>query len=52
MNEMRVIASFIVQRFDMKVAPGYDLNQWEKELEDFFVLMKGHLPVLLTERVY
>lgn len=51
MNEMRVIASFIVQRFDIKVAPGYDLNQWEKELEDFFILKKGKLPVLLTKRV-
>lgn len=51
MNEMRVIASYIVQKFDMKVAPGYDLDRWEMDLEDHFVLKKGSLPVLVTERV-
>jgi cytochrome P450 len=50
MNEMRVVVSYIVQRFDMKPAPGYDLDQWEKELQDFYVMKKGHLPVGITAR--
>lgn len=49
-NEMRIVASYIVQKFDMKAAPGYDLDKWEDSLEDFFIMRKGHLPVVLTER--
>lgn len=52
MHEMRVIASYMVQRFDMEAAPGYDLDQWEKTLEDFLILKKGHLPIVMTERAY
>ena len=50
MNEMRVVASYIVQRFDMKVAEGYDLSEWERTLGDSIVMRKGRLPVVLTER--
>lgn len=48
MMEMRVVVSYIVQRFDMKVANGYDLNEWEGSLSDYFILTKGELPVVLT----
>lgn len=51
MNEMRAITSYIVQRFDMKAAPGYDMDQWEKDLKDLYVMKKGRLQVVMTERV-
>lgn len=51
MNEMRVVTSYIVQRFDMKISPEYNLDQWEMDLKDFGLLKKGCLPVILTERV-
>lgn len=50
MNEMRVVVSFVVQRFDMKIAAGYDLNQWEKDLKPYITFEKGKLPVVLSER--
>jgi len=51
MNEMRAVVSAVVQRFDMEVAPGYDLDKWEGTLVDWFVLLKsGDLPVILKER--
>jgi cytochrome P450 len=50
-NEMRAVVSAVVQRFDMEVASGYDLDKWEGTLADWFVLLKnGDLPVILTER--
>jgi cytochrome P450 len=52
MNEMRAVVSSIVQRFDMGVAPGYDLDGWEDSLSDAFGMIKNRpLYVILTERV-
>jgi cytochrome P450 len=49
--EMRTVVSYIVQRFDMNVAEGYDLDCWERSLKDYFVMAKGALPVILTPRL-
>lgn len=43
--------AFIMQRFDMRAAEGVDLKKWEGSLEDYFILKKGELNVVLTERV-
>lgn len=48
--EMRVTAASVVQKFDMEVADGYDINRWENDLQDFFVYKTGQLPVRLIER--
>ena len=44
------MAASVVQRFDMEVADGYDLKQWDKDLQDFYVSVTGPLPVCLVER--
>lgn len=49
---MRLVAAYIVQRFDMRVADGFDLDGWEESLEDYFIIKKGALPVVLKERVW
>lgn len=49
--ELRMVAASIMQRFEMKVADGFDLMGWENTLEDYFVIKKGALPVDLTARV-
>jgi hypothetical protein len=46
-----VVAAYVVQRFDMKPAPGYDLNEWEKTLQDYFAMQKGPLPAVVKARV-
>lgn len=48
--ELRVTAASVMQRFDMKVAEGFDLAGWENSLQDCFVVKKGALPVNLTAR--
>jgi Cytochrome P450 len=50
MAEIRVIVSYVVQRFDMQRAKGWDLNEWEKSLKDYFILTKGSLPIVLSPR--
>ena len=48
--EMRLAVAAIVQRFDVKFAPGYDPTKWEEDLQDFFIYKIGKLPVVLYAR--
>ena len=48
--EMRATAASVVQKFDMEIADGYDIKQWDKDLQDFFVFSTGPLPIRLIER--
>ena len=48
--ELRAIIATLVRRFEMRLADGFDPQQWEDELHDFFVMEKGKLPVVLTKR--
>jgi hypothetical protein len=49
--ELRVAVAFVMQKFDMKIAPGCDFSGWEEGLQDYFIYVKtGSLPVVLTER--
>jgi len=50
MNEIRIVVSSIVQKFDMRFADGFNSDEWTTGLKDFFLLEKGPLPVVLTER--
>ena len=34
----------------MEVADGYDIKQWDKDLQDFYVFLTGPLPIRLIER--
>jgi cytochrome P450 len=50
--ELRASISSIVQRFDIRVAEGCNLDDWEENLEDYYVMVKkSTLPVVLTERM-
>lgn len=51
LTEMRIVVALLMQRFELRFAPGYDPNEWEERLEDFFVLYNGPLPVTLTPRM-
>ncbi|KAL5534887.1 hypothetical protein ACEPAF_2977 [Sanghuangporus sanghuang] len=51
LTEMRIIVAFLIQRFEIKFAPGYDPKEWEGHLEDLFVFSCGPLPVTLAMRV-
>ena len=48
--EMRVLVALLMQRFDIAFAPGLDFEQWEKEVQDLFVVKVSELPVILRPR--
>ena len=48
--EMRLVVALMMQRFEMRFADGYEPCRWEEDLHDFFVMMNGKLPVVLTPR--
>jgi cytochrome P450 len=48
--ELRVVVATLVQKFDMELEMGYDRMDWEKNLDCYFVLTRGVLPVKLKMR--
>ena len=48
--EMRMLIAVLVQRFDMALEPNYNPARWEAEMEDWLVVKKGRLPVILSAR--
>lgn len=48
--EMRMVVTLLMQKFDMRFAEGYDSRKWEENLEDWFVIKTGELPVVLSSK--
>jgi cytochrome P450 len=48
--EMRMVVSVMVSRFDLKLDPSYDPQKWFEDMDDYFVMIKGPLPALLSPR--
>lgn len=49
-QEMRMVVCLLVRRFEMRFEDGYDAQLWEDELMDYFITLKGRLPIILTPR--
>lgn len=50
LQEIRTLVCCVMQGFDFRFADGYDVTRWDRELNDFFVSMRGELPVVITPR--
>jgi cytochrome P450 len=48
--EMRMLVCSIMHKFDLRFEDGYRAKRYEEEMGDFFVMMRGRLPVVLTRR--
>ncbi|KAG6864469.1 hypothetical protein C0991_009303 [Blastosporella zonata] len=48
--EMRMLMCLLMQRYEMRFEEGYDVSRWDEDMSDYFVMMKGRLPVVLTPR--
>jgi len=48
--EMRMVVCLIMQKYDMRFEDGFHPKQWEDDIHDFFITLKGRLPVVLTPR--
>ncbi|KAI0751746.1 high nitrogen upregulated cytochrome P450 monooxygenase 2 [Daedaleopsis nitida] len=50
LQEMRMLVSHIMQRFDLRFADGWDAREYEDGLQDWFTIQKPALRVVLTPR--
>lgn len=50
MQEMRTVVCALMQRCEMRFADGYDARRWEADMEDFQILKRGRLPVVVSVR--
>ncbi|PPQ93356.1 hypothetical protein CVT25_014271 [Psilocybe cyanescens] len=48
--ELQVVVATLVQQFNMDLKPEWDPSNWEKDLEDYFIFVKGKLLVVLSTR--
>lgn len=51
LQEMRMLAALLVRRFEMRFPDGWEWRTYEEGLEDWFVIQKPALRVVLTPRV-
>jgi hypothetical protein len=40
----------LIQKFEFEFAPGFQPDEWENNLKDAFILVKGELPVQMRVR--
>ncbi|KAG7447768.1 cytochrome P450, partial [Guyanagaster necrorhizus] len=50
MEEMIMLMSLLVQRFDMRFEEGFDSGAWPLGILDYFVMTQLRLPVVMTLR--
>lgn len=50
MAELRVITVLMMRHFDIKLKDGYDPADWQRDLEDWYVMSVGKVPVRLSVR--
>lgn len=49
-QEMRKVICTLISKFEMRFEDGFDVNSWEEDMLDYFVVQRGRLPVVLTLR--
>ena len=48
--EMRMVVCLLVKHFDLSFAPGYNPLQYESDIRDYYLTIKGSLPAVLSPR--
>jgi len=48
--EMRMLVCMMIQKYDMRFEEEYRPAKWEDDMLDYFVMVKGKLPVVLSPR--
>jgi len=51
MLELRMTTAYLVRDLELKFASGYK-ETWESDWKDYFIVMKGELPVIVTPRAW
>lgn len=48
--ELRLVIATVMRKFDVGLAPGWDVGEWDRGLIDRFALACGELPVVVASR--
>lgn len=40
----------LISKFEMRFEEGFNVNSWEEDMLDYFVVQRGRLPVILKAR--
>ncbi|KAJ7454733.1 cytochrome P450 [Mycena latifolia] len=49
-QEMRMVVCTLISKFDIRFEESFNVDSWEEEMLDYFVVQRGELPVVLTAR--
>ncbi|KAJ7510455.1 cytochrome P450 [Mycena galericulata] len=49
-QEMRMVICTLINKFEMRFEEGFDVNSWEEDMLDYFVVQRGRLPVILKPK--
>ena len=50
MLELKCVTTHMVQRLSLRFQDGYDPAEWDRDLEDRFVITAGKLPIIAERR--
>lgn len=50
MVEMRAVTCAMLHKFELRKPKDYDLDQWEKDVVDVYITLRGRLPMILVPR--
>ena len=50
LQELRTVVCSLLQKFEFEFAHDWDPRDWEKNLRDHFIMVKGRLPVTAKVR--
>lgn len=50
LREMLTFTTSLLQKFDIRFAPGFDYREWPKGIHDFYITTRPPLPVIFTPR--
>ncbi|TEB30402.1 cytochrome P450 67 [Coprinellus micaceus] len=48
LKQLRYVVAVLVHNFEFRFPEGYDAADWESEMKDRFLMVKGELPVLIN----
>ena len=48
--EIRMVVCSLIQNFEFELSPSFNYGDWESNLQDCFILVKGELPVRIQVR--
>ncbi|KAJ3506926.1 hypothetical protein NMY22_g17093 [Coprinellus aureogranulatus] len=50
LKQLRLVIAILLHNFEFRLPQDYEVDRWEREMKDRFLMVKGELPVLISRR--